>query len=356
MLHFSINNFNWSNTYIIPSLSESPDVLALSHEHLTVGHHSIRRLFVPPLTIHTILSSVTFATITYFMKLVITSCNGSVGVRVVLLALKRGHTVTGADHTSLSPELSNLEKDQQDRFTFHQIDLKEYDRTLELLQNSGCEAVVHLAAIRNPLDYKVQTHNSNVVLSWNILRACAELGITRIAQASSVNVITGIFSVQQTHRYFPIDENHPTEPDEPYGLSKVICELQAATITRRYPTLRIASLRLHWSLPYGQYPSEGKEDAAARDLWGYLDQDSGAEAFLFALTCDTSRWPSKAEAFYIASPTIGPDKDSRELKAKFWPDVPVKEGFEISGRKGFFDCSKAERLLGWVHKDNIVPE
>lgn len=94
----------------------------------------------------------------------------------------------------------------------------------------------------------------------------------------------------------------------------------------------------------------------ASDLWGYVDQDSGAEAFLLALTCDTSDWPSKAEAFYVASPTIGPNKDSRKLKEEFWPNVPIKEGFEISGKKGFFDCSKAEKLLGWVHKDNIVPE
>jgi hypothetical protein len=135
-----------------------------------------------------------------------------------------------------------------------------------------------------------------------------------------------------------------------------IGELQASAITRRYPNLRIASLRLHWSLPHGGYPTHGKDDTAARDLWGYLDQDSGAEAFLLALTCDTSNWPSKAEAFFIASPTIGPERDSGELKKKWWPDVPVKEGFEISGRKGFIDCSKAERLLGWVHKDNIVQE
>jgi nucleoside-diphosphate-sugar epimerase len=96
------------------------------------------------------------------MNLVITGCNGSVGTRVVLLALKRGHTVTGADNTDLSEELKGLVQPYQDRFTFHQEDLKDYDRTLELLQNSGCQGVVHLAAIRNPLDYKVQTHNKLV--------------------------------------------------------------------------------------------------------------------------------------------------------------------------------------------------
>ena len=61
-----------------------------------------------------------------------------------------------------------------------------------------------------------------------------------------------------------MDEKHPCRPDEPYGLSKQcvleddsvseciadvalrICEMQADTIVRRYPFMRVASLRLHW--------------------------------------------------------------------------------------------------------------
>lgn len=62
---------------------------------------------------------------------------------------------------------------------------------------------------------------SNVVLSWNVLRACAELGINRVAQASSVNIITLVFAAASAIEYFPLDENHPCTPDEPYGLSKL---------------------------------------------------------------------------------------------------------------------------------------
>lgn len=60
-----------------------------------------------------------------------------------------------------------------------------------------------------------------MVISWNVLRACAELGINRVAQASSVNVLTMVFSNECRFHYFPIDEDHPCEPDEPYGISKV---------------------------------------------------------------------------------------------------------------------------------------
>ncbi|KAF5344815.1 hypothetical protein D9756_011086 [Leucocoprinus leucothites] len=289
------------------------------------------------------------------MKITVTGCNGRVGKRVVLLALKRGHTVTGVDHTAFSEDLHSLIKQYQQQFTFKQIDLQGYEAVLEALQIAQAEAVVHLAAIRDPGDYVVRTHNSNVVISWNVLRACAELGITRIAQASSVNVITMLFSVKPIFEYFPLDENHPCEPDEPYGLSKLICERQADTLIRRFPDLRIASLRLHWSVPEKAYTLKRDLERASKDLWGYVHHDSAADAFILAITCDTTNWPSKHEAMFVVAPEIARDEDSGRLKNLFYSYVPVKEGFEISGKKGFYDCRKAERLLGWAHRD-IVPE
>lgn len=59
------------------------------------------------------------------------------------------------------------------------------------------------------------------MISWNVLRAAAELGITRVAQASSVNVIALAWTDHHEFDYFPLDEDHPCRPDEPYGLSKV---------------------------------------------------------------------------------------------------------------------------------------
>lgn len=134
-----------------------------------------------------------------------------------------------------------------------------------------------------------------------------------------------------------------------------ICELQADTITRRYPNLRIASLRLSWSVPEKAYTLSRDPQPASKDLWGYIYQDSAADALLLAITCDTTKWPSKHEAFLVAAPEIAREQDSGELRRSYWPDVPVREGFEIEGRKGFFDCRKAERLLGWIHRD-VVPE
>ncbi|KAJ3996166.1 NAD(P)-binding protein [Lentinula boryana] len=291
------------------------------------------------------------------MKIAVTGCNGEVGKRVVKLALQRGHIVVGLDLADKSFTDDLLIIQEASNFTYLQVDLTDYEASLTAI--GGCEGIVHLAALRSPGDYVVETHNTNVVVSWNVLRGAAELGINKIAQASSVNIITMVYSKKCDFRYFPIDEAHPCLPDEPYGLSKLICEMQADTLVRRYPTMRIASLRLHWSLPDPiQARSRDPSGRSAQDLWGYVQEDSAADAFLRAVVEQNGKW-SGHEAFFIASPKHaywdGESQfcpiDSKELREKYWPDVPIKDGFDVSGLKGFFDCGKAERLLDWVHSD-----
>jgi GDP-D-mannose dehydratase len=48
-----------------------------------------------------------------------------------------------------------------------------------------------------------------------------QLGITRVALASSVNAIGLVFNQTRVFDYFPIDEAHPCRPDEAYGVSKL---------------------------------------------------------------------------------------------------------------------------------------
>lgn len=135
--------------------------------------------------------------------------------------------------------------------------------------------------------------------------------------------------------------------------------MQADALIRRYPTMRIASLRLHWSIPDPSQASvKDPNGRIKQDLWGYVQEDSAADAFLRAVVDENDKW-SGHEAFFIVSPKHAYWKnesefglvDAKELREKHWPDVPIKPGFDVSGSKGFFDCSKAEKLLGWVHKD-----
>lgn len=128
--------------------------------------------------------------------------------------------------------------------------------------------------------------------------------------------------------------------------------MQADTIVRRYPSARIASLRLHWSVPERAHALRDDPARRRKDLWGYVQEDSAADAFLLAVTGENGRW-SGHEAFFITAPRIASDEDTKELRDAFWPDVPLKKDKDVSGSIGFFDCSKAERLLEWVHRDVV---
>src|SRR5207302_4146550 len=134
------------------------------------------------------------------------------------------------------------------RVTFVQADLSDYEAFEKALHD--CDALIHMAAIPSPGHHPDHVvHNNNVVSSYNALRAAAELGIQRVCQASSINAIGMAYSRRPHYDYFPLDERHPTYNEDPYSLSKWICELQAESMVRRYEDMTIASMRFHGVVP-----------------------------------------------------------------------------------------------------------
>lgn len=57
------------------------------------------------------------------------------------------------------------------------------------------------------------------------------------------------------------------------------------------------------------------------------------------------------EKFFIVAPQIAADEGWLELKQRYFPDVPLRERWVKNGGNSFFDCSKAERFFGWIHRD-----
>ncbi|URK86720.1 NAD-dependent epimerase/dehydratase family protein [Rhizobium sp. RCAM05350] len=127
----------------------------------------------------------------------------------------------------------------------YSVEMSDYEGLVSAF--SGCDALIHMAAIPSPRalpDHYV--HANNVVGSYNAMRAAIEAGISRICQGSSVNALGLAYAQERRFDYFPVDELHPTYCDEGYSLSKWICEQQADSLTRRFTNLSIASLRFHW--------------------------------------------------------------------------------------------------------------
>jgi len=269
------------------------------------------------------------------MKIAVTGALGRVGRAVVKEARSQGHQVKAIDRM-LDDALS------LDAIT---LDLTDYEAVVEALD--GCEALIHLAAVSGPdqeADHVV--HDNNVVCSYHAMRAAIDVGITRICQASSINAIGGRFSRDPRYDYFPIDEHHPSYAEDPYSLSKWVCEQQADALARRFEAVSIASLRLHGVV-------EDREEATAwqrtpeivrRQLWGYTNRSSAARAFLLGITAPFTGH----QVFYIVAPDTMVDRPSAELANDHYPQVPRRA--PLTGHSGFFDTRKAARILGWTHE------
>jgi nucleoside-diphosphate-sugar epimerase len=273
------------------------------------------------------------------MQIAVTGSSGRIGRAIVDLALAQGHQVVGIDR--VRPKADAAPPDVR----FVQLEMTEYYGLVRAFE--GCDAVIHMAAIPGPRGHPDHwVHNDNVAGSYNVLRAAAELGLRRVCQASSINAIGGAYSRQPRYDYFPVDEAHPTYNEDPYSLSKWICEIQADSFARRYEHMTIASLRFHGVSE--QHPVGGERERqpggiAVKHLWGWVSYDACARASLLALSADFTGH----EVFFIAAPDTMMEVTSLELAAEHYPAVPIRG--DLSGRSSFFTCAKAERLLGWKH-------
>jgi len=273
------------------------------------------------------------------MQIAITGATGMIGRAVVALALEQGHSVIAIDRNPPQEPLTDAR--------FIQADVADYETLEQALR--GAEALIHLAAIPAPGNHPDHVvHNNNVVGSYNALRAAAEVGIRRICQASSVNAIGHSYSRDPRYDYFPIDEAHPTYNEDPYSLSKWICEQQADSICRRYESMQIASLRFHWvtpdpRLPAQFYQSDEYEARRAKNLWAWTRLEAAARACLLGVTADFSGH----EPLFIIAPQTAVDTPSLDLARRYYPEVPIRG--DLSGTNAFFSSARAEQVLGWRH-------
>jgi nucleoside-diphosphate-sugar epimerase len=272
------------------------------------------------------------------MKIAVTGGSGRVGSAVVAEALLRGHQVVSIDR--VLPEMG-----EESGVRFVAADVTDYDALRDAMR--GCEGLIHLAAIPSPGNHPDHVvHNNNVTGSYNALRAALENGIEAICQASSVNAIGLSYSRRSHFDYLPIDEAHPNYDEDPYSLSKWICEQQGNAFVRLSSSLRIASMRFHWVV-------DRRETAAARynldrnapskadkHLFGYTTFDMAARACLNSLDAPFQGH----EAFYIAGADSTLDEPSRTVAAELFPDLPIRGAF--AGNASFFDSAKARALLG----------
>lgn len=147
-------------------------------------------------------------------KVLVTGGAGFIGSNVVKKLLQEGDSVTVLDNF-LSGYHENLEPFPSIRI----IEGDVRDRNAVETAIKGAEVVFHLAASvgnKRSIDLPITDAEINVLGTLNVLEAARKEGVRKIVASSSA----GIFGELKT---LPIKEDHPIEPDSPYGCTK-LCE------------------------------------------------------------------------------------------------------------------------------------
>lgn len=149
------------------------------------------------------------------MKVLVTGGIGVVGKSVLERLVQNGFEVRVVDRKA---------EFEMEGIDYQVADITNFDQLRE--QMRGCEAVVHLAAIANPMFVPPhELFHVNVQGTYNVYEAAAEEGIKRIVQASSINAFGCFWGNRDIFPdYFPIDEAHPTGTTDVYSFSKEVVE------------------------------------------------------------------------------------------------------------------------------------
>lgn len=157
------------------------------------------------------------------MKALVTGGAGFIGSNLVELLIAEGHEVVIVDDISSGYE-QNLNPDA----TFHLGDVSAPDVVARAA--AGCDVIFHLAASvgnTRSIDNPVRDSEINVIGTLRVLEAARTHSIRRVVFSSSA----GIFGELKT---LPIAEDHPQDPDSPYGASKLAAEKMCLVYNKLY--------------------------------------------------------------------------------------------------------------------------
>jgi nucleoside-diphosphate-sugar epimerase len=276
-------------------------------------------------------------------RIAITGGSGKAGKWIVKELLDHGYDVLNLDWKLPTESLcQTIIVDLNDLGQVHNA-LSAYNGR----KRKPIEAIIHFAAIPQAFTHTNDvTFHNNVMNTYNILEAAANLGIANVVIASSESSYGMVFaSPFFPPQYLPLDEQHPQLPEDSYGLSKVVNEVTADAFHRR-TGMQIISLRLGNILEPSDYAQvhesfDSPENRKAI-LWSYIDVRDVAAACRLAI----EKQGLGAQAIILAAEDTSSNLSTAELIRNFLPDV---KDIRLSGegRPALLSSEKAKVLLGW---------
>jgi nucleoside-diphosphate-sugar epimerase len=268
------------------------------------------------------------------MVIAVTGAAGTVGEFVVSDLLEHGHDVVAVDVRE--PDASGA--------VFRRGDIEDL-ASLEAAFD-GCDAIIHLAAIREaglaPPDVTFRVNAQGTV---NCLEAAVKVGAQRFVFASSEAVLG--FSYRERDfkpDYFPIDEAHPLQPQDSYGMSKIAAEEACRSYTRAGKLSTVCIRPCYcWGVSLGDEALESvlNPQDHYRSLWVYIHLRDIARAY--RLACENP--DIEHETFYVVASDIRSNVPTAELVDRFYPGVPLAR--PMGEYEALITNDRAREVLGF---------
>lgn len=286
------------------------------------------------------------------MTIAITGVNGFIGQHLSKALIRKGYAVTG---------IGKEDKSVIPRVLYHKGDVLNKKFLGKIIYD--CDAIVHLAALtshKDIVDNQLKTQKINLNGTKNILDIFIKSKAKKFIYPSTGKVYGNI-------RYLPIDENHPTQPQNILGKLK----LEVEDLIKSYETQQKKLIIFRAFNVYGhgqdenfliptilKQLSDGKREIILGDVKAkrdYVYIDDLVSAFVLAIE---KKLPPGVSIYNIctgkessASQIVNMISKIKGIDIKIKVNPALIRGDEMKEEYGSFE--KAKRVLGWEPKVNF---
>ncbi len=287
------------------------------------------------------------------MRILFTGGSGKAGRHAIAYLLERGHKVLNVDRTPLDMDgVPTRIADITDAGQMHDImgawlDYAEMEPGTGI---PGYDAVVHFAAIPRLLQTSDnECYRVNVLGTYNVIDAALKAGVRKVIFASSETTYGVCFADGvRKPEYLPLDEDHPTVPEDSYAMSKVCNEATARSFQRRSGA-DIYGLRINNVIEPHEYerdfPAYMADPALRRrNFFAYIDARDLGQMVDCCLQADGLGY----QIFNVSNDDHSVGLATQELIERFYDGVEIRR--EMAERETFYSNDKAKRMLGFAPK------
>ncbi len=284
------------------------------------------------------------------MRILFTGGSGKAGRHAIAYLLSKGHKVLNLDLAPLDMDgVPTRLADITDAGQVHDA-MQSYADLGELEPGAGLprfDAVVHFAAVPRIL---IRTDNEcfriNTMGTYNVIDAALKAGVRKVIFASSETTYGVCFADgERKPDYLPLDEDHPTVPEDSYAMSKVCNEVTARSFQARSGA-DIYGLRINNVIEPHEYERDFPaymDDPALRrrNFFAYIDARDLGQMVERCLQTDGLGY----QVFNVSNDDHSVKLSTQELIDRFYDGVEIRR--EMGGRETFYSNAKAKAMLGF---------